>query len=201
MHLLILVSPLTLAASLGLFIATAAQRLRIGGRAAARLNPEKRWTYDQHAVLEFIEALRRSSGTGADASARRLGDYRSRVLRLDIGFALSFSAFIVLTSLLLAHWPGASPWLTGAGTTLAGFGVLYGACDVGEDIKLIQTLSHAERLLPLHHDGKADPDAPALADAAQVDAANVLTRLKFITFWASLFGLIVLTALARFLPH
>ncbi len=117
------------------------------------------------------------------------------MLRADIAFAISLGAFIVLFWLAIAAvaWSpplqGAwhSPWLSRVAIFAECMGFLYGFADVAEDLQLIAILR-----------GPRD-----IIDPAEAAAANLLTRLKFVTFLLSVVGLaffIVLAAANKITP-
>lgn len=161
--------------------------------------PERRWTYDQDYMIKFIEAAQtqrvpgatriRFGGEQGDVSA--LDYYRRSILGLDIWFAIAFALFIVCAALLAAEWFAGWLWLARAWVIVACMGILYGVADVAEDIKLRRILDHAERLARLKKgDHETSPRDTVEADAAQVDAANTLTRVKLVTVSLSLIGLV-----------
>jgi hypothetical protein len=78
----------------------------------------------------------------------------------------------------------------------AGTGVVYGAADVAEDIKLLRIFAHAERVTASAKTRESRRLGTALADAAEVDAANALTRVKVCAIAASIIGLGVFLILA-----
>jgi hypothetical protein len=159
--------------------------------------PERRWLYDQDYMIKFIEAGQtqripeaapvRSDGEQSDVSA--LDYYKRSILGLDIWFAIAFALFIICAALLAAEWFAGWPWLARAWVIIACMGILYGVADVAEDIKLRRILDHAERLARLKKEQRQALTSDT-ADAAQVDAANALTRVKLITVSLSLIGVV-----------
>lgn len=122
--------------------------------------------------------------------------YAGPILRLDFGFAIFLAVFVACTGMLAADYLGTSPWVARAATLSAGLGVVCGAADVAEDLKLRSILEHAERVLGARQlsvsapRSTSDDHAAVLeaADAAQVDAANALTRIKLVMLEASIIG-------------
>jgi hypothetical protein len=166
--------------------------------------PERRWTYDQDYMIEFIKAARsqriptstrpasiaRETHGHGDTSA--LDYYAQSVLRLDIWFAITFAALIACAALLAAEWLAGYPWLARAWVISACMAVIYGAADVVEDITLRRIFNHAQKLAASkkQHYEALPPDT-AEADAAQVDAVNAVTRVKFCAMLASIIGFVV----------
>lgn len=155
---------------------------------AALAAPELRWNYDQDYMIAFIEAARSQHFFDRPArnSTSALKYYSNLILRLDMWFAIAFAAFIVCASLLGAYWFAAWPWLARAWILVACLGALYGVADVAEDALLRRIFNHAEKIAALN----GPSEDMALADAAQVDAANALTRVKFLTIFVSVIGFI-----------
>lgn len=152
--------------------------------------PERRWTYDQDYMVAFIEALhgRRIAEHRHEASG--LGFYSDDILRLDIAFAIFFACFIVCAAFLLAQWCALWPWLMRFWIWSGCMGALYGVADVAEDVKLREIFRHAQHLVTMRA-AKVLPDPDTmLADAAQVDASNTLTRVKLITIFLSATGVV-----------
>lgn len=69
-------------------------------------------------------------------------------------------------------------------------GVLYGVADVAEDLKLRGIFRHAKKMAAARENGTALQRDTLLADAAQVDASNTLTRVKMLTIFLSGTGLL-----------
>lgn len=154
--------------------------------------PERRWTYDHDYMVRFLETLcRRSQGTGSDW----LEYYAGPILKMDIAFAVSFAAFIVLASLLLALYLGASPWLFRASFVTSAMGIVYGFADVAEDLKLQSILRNAASVYAGKISDTSDEIQTSLADAAEVDAANGLTRIKMTSIALSLVGAVAFAVL------
>jgi hypothetical protein len=170
--------------------------------------PERRWIYDQSYMIAFIQAIRSQDiADTADASkdsaapgSLALAYYAWPILVLDIGFAVSFAAFIACAAFLAAEWFAGWPWAARACAISGCLGVVYGAADVAEDIKLRSILAHARRVVDSKMTGESLVSGTALADAAEVDAANALTRVKLVAILASGIGVIaflILVALDR----
>jgi hypothetical protein len=157
--------------------------------------PERRWTYDQDYMIAFIGALLPApDATEADdgGTTRRsaLEIYADRILPLDIGFAVAFAVFIACTALLIADSLSEWPWIARACVIFASLGLVYGAADTAEDLKLRSILAHAKRVSAAKEISESRVSGTALADAAEVDAANALTRMKVASLAASTIGLV-----------
>jgi hypothetical protein len=163
------------------------------GSPAALAPPERRWTYDQDYMIAFVNALERGRG---DLGMPGLRYYARPILRMDTWFAVFFAAFIVCTGLLATDHLGEWPWIARAAVLGACLGAVYGVADVAEDVKLRSILMHAERVTgarklqdaPSSRTEHDDSSEPETADAAQVDAANALTRIKLVMLSASVIG-------------
>lgn len=154
--------------------------------------PERRWTYDHDYMVRFLETLcRRSQGAGSDW----LEYYAGPILKMDIAFAVSFAAFIVFASLLLALYLGANPWLLRASFVTSAMGIVYGFADVAEDLKLQSILRNAASVYAQKISDTPDELQTSLADAAEVDAANSLTRIKITSIALSLVGAVAFVVL------
>jgi hypothetical protein len=152
------------------------------------VEPERRWSYDQDYMVAFIEQARSQHITGSPHGATALNYYANSILRLDFAFAVCFALFIVSAALLIADC--GSLWLARICIWSGCMGVLYGVADVGEDIKLRGIFDHAGRIAAVKLTGTALQRDTALADAAQVDAANTLTRVKIVMIWLSGTGIV-----------
>jgi hypothetical protein len=148
--------------------------------------PERSWTYDQDYMIGFLETLRRRA---PEAGSYWLEFYAGPILKMDMAFAVSFAAFIVFASLLMGVYFGAISWLLRASFVTAGMGMVYGFADVAEDLKLQRILRNASNVYEKTISGMPDKLETSLADAAEVDAANTLTRIKIATIGLSLVGL------------
>lgn len=137
--------------------------------------PERLWTYDEEYLDHFIE---RSEAVFA-GRRRALEAYRDVVLRWDIAFAVSMTAFIVLFWVDVATATWAPLWLARLAILAECMGVLYGFADVAEDIKLRAILD----------------DGRAVVDPAEAAAANALTRVKFTAIALSVVGALMFAVL------
>jgi hypothetical protein len=137
--------------------------------------PERLWTYDEEYLDHFIE----QSEAVFVGRRRALEAYRDAVLRWDIAFAVSMTAFIVLFWLDVATATWAPLWLARLAILAECMGVLYGFADVAEDIKLRAILD----------------DGRAIVDPAEAAAANALTRVKFAAIALSVVGVLMLAVL------
>lgn len=153
--------------------------------------PERRWNYGQDYMIAFITAIAVPMpvpGNGhRGASGDWLGFYAGAILNRDIGFAAAFAAFIVAAAFAAATWMGGYAWPMRTAIIVACMGIVYGAADIAEDLMLKRILDAAQRTLVARRAGKAVGEP---ADAAEVDAANVLTRLKLLSLLLSGVGLI-----------
>lgn len=160
--------------------------------ALALAAPERRWTYDRDYMIAFVAALEHGSSLPTQPGLRY---YAGPILRLDIWFAAFFAAFIACTGFVAAGRLGQCPFLARAAVLAACLGLVYGVADIAEDVKLRSILLHAEQVAgapkpPAGPKSKAEAAARLeVADAAEVDAANALTRLKLIMLAASGIGL------------
>ena len=190
-----------------LFLVTSAKRDRLDAalrRAAPARTldpPERLPTYDQDYMIAFIAAARDAVVNGRNG----LAFYAGPILSWDIGFALAFAAFVVAADMTMAEWLAACPWAARACLILACMGLLYGAADVAEDVMLRKIFRNAESIEARRQAGAIPHAATAeqvaektvalreaeLADAAQTDAANALTRLKMVTLFLSVIGIAV----------
>jgi hypothetical protein len=75
-------------------------------------------------------------------------------------------------------------------------GVVYGTADIAEDIKLLRIFAHAERVAASAEIRESRHRGTALADAAEVDAANALIRIKICAIAVSTIGLVAILLLA-----
>ena len=165
--------------------------------------PERRWTYDQAYMVAFVNALLSQrvpiagaeNRVGAGLGHPALEYYEGPILTLDMWFAVSFAVFIVCCASFIAEI-ASFVWVQRLFTIGACLGAVYGATDVAEDVKLRSILRHARTATNLLTTDASEPPVPAapgqadLVDAAEVDAANVLTRIKLVTTMASIVGLI-----------
>jgi hypothetical protein len=155
--------------------------------------PERRWTYDHDYMFGFLDTLcRRARETG---TPYWLEFYAGPILKMDIAFAVSFATFIVFASLLIGFYFGAISWLLRIGFVTSGMGIVYGFADVAEDLKLQCILRNAAKVYAKKIGGIPDKLETSLADAAEVDAANTLTRIKIATIGLSLVGLVAFVVL------
>jgi len=150
--------------------------------------PERRWTYHQDYMIKFMDPILPLPSEAEKPCP--LDYYANRILPLDIGFAILFAAFIVCTALLMADWFGERTWIARAFVIFAGFGLVYGAADVAEDIKLRSIFIQARGVRTAADISESRVFGTAIADAAEVDAANALTRIKIASLAASIIGLV-----------
>ena len=118
--------------------------------------------------------------------------YEQKILKPDIAFSVVFALFIV-TAGLTAALLTVTACVAFAGILVASLGLIYGIADIGEDVKLLGIFKHARATIA-HPPQATDPadTAARFADAAEVDAANALTRVKISAVAASVIGGLVL---------
>jgi hypothetical protein len=163
--------------------------------------PERRWTYDQAYMVAFVNALlsqrvpiTAATNNASMPSGGALEYYEGPILTLDMWFAVSFAAFIVCCASFIAEIVVSILWIHRLFIIWSCLGAVYGAADVAEDLKLRSILRHARSATSLLTTDASEPPAPAalgqadLVDAAEVDAANALTRIKMVTIVASIVG-------------
>ncbi len=138
--------------------------------------PERLWTYDE----EYLEHFASRTKTVLVGSRPALQLYLNVVLRWDIAFAVSMTAFIVLFWLDVATAPRAPLWLGRLAILAECMGALYGLADIAEDIKLIAILR----------------DPREIIDPAEAAAANALTRVKLVAMVLSVVGALMFAVLA-----
>ena len=178
------------AVSAALFVWTALRRHRMDAALAGYglAAPERRWTYDHDYIVRFLGALLRSPPSG-QSSPYWLDFYAGPILRWDLAFAVCFATFIALASVLISGASGAPLWLSRVTFLTAAMGIVYGVADIAEDLKLRSILRNA---VQVHSKRQNDHDElkTDLADAAEVDATNTLTRIKIATIGLSVVGLV-----------
>jgi hypothetical protein len=138
--------------------------------------PERLWTYGEEYLDHFVEKAEAATAWGSTA----LEVYWKFVLRADIGFAVSLAAFIVLFWLAVATVSFVPSWLIRLATFAECMGLLYGFADVAEDVQLVAILRDPRKII----------------DPAEAAAANLLTRLKFITILLSFVGVVFFVVLS-----
>jgi hypothetical protein len=165
---------------------------RTSNDAPAPSIPERLWTYDSALMTQFIESITPRGSDGA-RDCGWLAFYAGPILSCDIAFAASFAAAISLTGVFLMSDVTMPIWLVRLAPICSAMGLVYGAADIAEDLKLRRIFRDAQR----HLDALASVDATdrRLCDAASVDAANVLTRVKVVSLTLSVIGLVVWTIL------
>jgi MFS family permease len=150
-------------------------------------------------MIKFIATARARDVAGG---GNALAFYAGPILAWDIAFALAFAAFVVAADVLIAELLARWPWAAYIFLICACMGLLYGAVDVAEDLTLRKIFRHAKSLEEKRRTGYVPQAASAeevaekqaalegaqLADAAQTDAANALTRLKMATLGLSAIG-------------
>jgi hypothetical protein len=138
--------------------------------------PERLWTYGEEYLDHFVQKAEAVTALGSPA----LEVYWKFVLRADIGFAVSLAAFTVLFWLAVASVSWAPPWwLSRVAIFAECMGFLYGFADVAEDLKLVAILRDPQKII----------------DPAEAAAANLLTRLKFVTIVLSVVGVLFFAVL------
>jgi len=165
--------------------------------------PEELWTYDNFYLQKFAEAAEKATVSGGTA----LDLYIGPTLSWDIVFAVSLALFVVLSefavaTLLLHH----RHELMGCAVLFfACMGLVYGAADVAEDLKLAYILKDWRReqaAAKTHpkaspHDDSGDSKHEEVhIDGGEAAAANALTRIKIVAICLSVLGGVVYKALS-----
>lgn len=156
------------AATIGFYQANARFRAAVDEAVAPWTVPERLLRrYDAQYLIDFRAiALARLTASGKPA----LDVYRSRVLPIDLGFAIALGLFGLFGWLLAIHF-AASTLMLAVGLFGGFASCVYAVCDLGEDILL-------RRLL--------DPEGSVAEQAAQ--KAATLTRMKLIFITLSVIG-------------
>jgi hypothetical protein len=165
--------------------------------------PEKLWTYDNFYLQKFAEAAEKAPLSGGTV----LDLYFGPTLSWDIVFAVSLALFVALSefavaTLLLHH---RHEFIGCAVLFFACMGLVYGAADVAEDLKLAYILKdwrREEAAAKTHSKASAHDDIgdskheEVHIDGGEAAAANALTRIKFVAIFLSVLGAIVYGALS-----
>jgi hypothetical protein len=165
--------------------------------------PEELWTYDNFYLQKFAEAAEKATVSGGTALSLYIGP----TLRWDIVFAISLALFAALSefalaTLLLQH---RHEFMGCAFLFFACMGLVYGAADVAEDLKLAYILKdwrREEAAVKTHpkaspHDDSGDSKHEEVhIDGGEAAAANALTRIKFATICLSALGVVVYKVLS-----
>ena len=170
-----------LAAALVAFIWGGSGRIRWDRACKASGNPalgipERSWSYDAHDLQAFARAAwpvrigRRSA----------LDFYVHDILRRsDIAFAIALAAVTAFVCYQIAVAPLRCVLFNWAAVPCGAMAILYGIADVAEDLKLSSILKH-----------------PQSIDRADAAAANMLTRIKFVTLTLSIVGGLIFLVIA-----
>ena len=160
--------------------------------------PEELWTYDNFYLQKFAEAAEKAPVSGGTA----LDLYFGPTLRWDIVFAISLALFVALSefavaTLLLHH---RHEFIGCAVLFFACMGLVYGAADVAEDLKLAYILKDwrreevaaktGSRASP-HDDSGDSKHEEVHIDGGEAAAANALTRIKIVAICLSVLGAVV----------
>jgi hypothetical protein len=151
--------------------------------------PDRRWTYDQDYMVAFIAALGNQEVAAKGGAQGALAYYAREVLALDMWFVVALGGCVACAAMWTATW--AAAWrLWPLWLVCAALGLLYAAADVAEGWLLRRILEHAQPTAGARVEATAGS-----ADAAQVDAACALTRLKLIALTASVIGVLAFVVL------
>ena len=164
--------------------------------------PERLWTYDGAYLDRFATVV---NGAAVAGGGTALALYIGPTLAWDIVFAIGLSLSVALAEFGIAavlYWHGYSV-IGGAVLFLAGMALVYGAADVGEDLKLVAIFrdwlraqyeagakSAAELAVGTNAERKLH------VDAGEAAAANALTRLKLVTISISILGAVIFKILS-----
>lgn len=161
--------------------------------------PERLWTYDRYYLDRFAAAAHASRVHGSKTA---LALYAGPTLNWDIVFAVALGLFVALAEFSIAAALFACPLLSGAVLVFAGMGLVYGAADVAEDLKLVSILKDWQRA------NARSGAAPTHVDGGEAAAANALTRIKLVAVTLSVGGVaifailsVIAAAIAYFTPH
>jgi hypothetical protein len=157
----------------------------------APVPPERLWTYDE----EYLERFGRAAARAPLRRGTALELYLKSTLRWDIAFAISLAAFVALFWFAVAGAAWAPLWLARAALLCGSMGILYGAADVAEDLKLISIL---RGFVPAadRDAGESVAGEERRVDPAEAMAANLLTRIKMMTIVLSIVGALVFATLS-----
>lgn len=172
--------------------------------------PERRWRYDQLTLENFIEALAEPEGE----DPKLLTLYADRVLPWDTAFAITFA----LGTAALCEWAALSEWpslqqcaaafprlaahVDRIAFVLGALALCYGGADVSENVllreimrrgrlRMRQWVAATADLAAAEKESarnKAKREGRDVVDAAQADAACLLTRLKMAYLFLSVIG-------------
>lgn len=174
-----IVAGAVLGASFGVMLMNAPDRQAVDAAVRPLLVPERRFAYGREDMEAFI----------AKATPEALRQYADTVLKWDALFAVLFALGIALAAVaaLVTWFDAQGVWLKWPLLVFCSWAacmaLLYGAADVAEDYVLRRIIEQSlpHRLAGKTHEGLG-------VDMAQVDAANVLTRMKIVTLTASMAG-------------
>ena len=158
--------------------------------------PEELWTYDSYYLKRFANS---ASAAPMPDGRTALELYFKQILFWDIVFAIALALFVALFDFGVATALLPHPYASSILLLLAGMGVLYGAADVAEDLKLASILSGWHRTHRSEAQGSPseEPRKPTLGqiDSGEAAAANVLTRIKLVAITLSVIGLVIFLVL------
>lgn len=174
-----IVAGVALCASFGVMLKNAPDRQAVDAAVKPLLVPERQFAYGREDMEAFI----------ARANPSTLRQYAETVLKWDALFAVLFALGIALAAIatLVTWFDAHGVWLKWPLLTFCSWAacmaLLYGAADVAEDYVLRRIIEQSlpHRLAGMTQEGLG-------VDMAQVDAANVLTRMKIVTLSASVAG-------------
>jgi hypothetical protein len=140
-------------------------------RVARPKHPEERWSYDANDLEAFAREAQRIH------VRRRLAlqFYVGAILRgSDTFFAIALAMLTAIGWYVVAVSPMPWTWLNWLALPAGAMAILYGVADIAEDLKLGSLLSNPDKI-----------------DPAEAFAANMLTRVKIVTLWLSLLGVLI----------
>jgi hypothetical protein len=155
--------------------------------------PEELWTYDADYIERFAKAASRADLPNRQMTALAL--YIGPVLRWDVAFAVALGLFIAIVGFAAAALMD-EPLLGGPLIFCGSMGLVYGAADVAEDLKLISILRDWHAEARRHSGATIGEHADLRIDGGEAAAASALTRIKIITITLSIVGLAIFLVLA-----
>jgi hypothetical protein len=142
-------------------------------RAATNPNvkiPERRATYDPADLRAFVRAIEGLRVAGCPA----LDFYVGHILRRsDLGYAVALSLLTAVFWAEVALSPFVGDVLAWMALPFGAMAIVYGVADIAEDVKLARILEH-----------------PTI-DRADVASTSALTRIKMVSLFLSVAGLVI----------
>jgi hypothetical protein len=150
--------------------------------------PERLWTYDNFYLEKFA---RTASAVQVRGGRTALDAYLGPTLSWDIVYAIALGLLVAFFEFGVAtYWlpPG---WVSKAVLFCACMGLVYGAADVAEDLKLASILQDWRHVMAAHA-----ADHAIQIDGGEAAAANALTRIKMVTNVFSVGGMLIFLVLS-----